>query len=124
VLRSHLEAMLVEQVGEAEARVRYRRAGELLEGTGALPDALQAYCRGEDWQSAAQLLGRDGEQLALQGGGWIDRLPLALREHDPWLLLALARRHRAAGHLRESISAYERAEAAFGATAPAIACRR
>ena len=62
VLRSHLEAMLLEKLGEEDARVRYRAAGKLLEQAGALPEALRAYCRAEDWEAVRGLVGREGEQ--------------------------------------------------------------
>src|SRR5256714_4357865 len=45
-LRSHLEQVLMEELGEIQARAAYRRAGSLLERGGALPEAVQAYLRG------------------------------------------------------------------------------
>ena len=124
VLRSHLEFVLVERVGEEEARKRYRRAGELLEWGGAPADALRAYCRGEDWGSIAELLGRDGQQLAAKHGAWLDALPNSLTVEDPWLLLARARRHLALGHLEASASLYEQAQAAFAGAPAGDGCRR
>src|SRR5207249_4454790 len=114
VLRRQLEATLVATVGEAEARQRYRRAGELLERAGALPAALQAYCRAEDWAAGARLLERDGEQLIEGPAGWIDLVPPSILNYDPWLMLATARRHRAAGRWEDAVQAYQRAEKAFG----------
>jgi DNA-binding SARP family transcriptional activator len=124
VLRSHLEAALVEREGEEAVRARHRAAGRLLEDAGSLPEALRAYCRGEDRAAAAQLLGRQGEQLALHSGCWMDNLPRAVVGNDPWLVLASARRHRAAGRLAESIAAYQRAERTFDSMAAAAICRR
>ena len=37
VLRQHLDRMLVEEIGEAEARARHAKAGSVLEADGALP---------------------------------------------------------------------------------------
>ncbi len=124
VLRSHLEAALVERVGEAGARERYRRAGELLEAAGALPEALHAYCRAEDRRAVDRLLGLHGGELAGGSHTWLDHLPAALLDHDPWLLLAQARRQLAAGSLAVAAGSYRRAEAAFGDSTPVETCRR
>ena len=124
VLRSHLEAALVEAVGEAEARERYREAGELLERHGHLPEALRAYCRAEDWPAATKLLGGRGEQVIDRPGDWLEALPPTLLDHDPWLLLASARRAVAEGRWDLARDAYRRAEAASGPGQPGDASRR
>ena len=124
VLRSHLEAVLVERVGEAGALERYRRAGELLEEAGALPEALHAWCRATDGHAVDRLLGLHGGELAGGTRTWLDRLPPALLERDPWLLLAEARRQLAAGRLAVAAACYRRAEAAFGDSTPVETCRR
>lgn len=124
VLRRHLESALVESVGEGEARRRHRRAGCLLEAAGFHVEALHAYCRGEDWPAAARLLGRQGAHLAGGPGEWIDALPRAIRDEDPWLRLAIARRHVAAGRWAAAMDAYQQARARFGTSAPAEICRR
>ena len=56
VLRSHLEGMLIEREGEEATRKRYRRAAEVLEGTGEVADAVAAMCRAEDWAAVSRLL--------------------------------------------------------------------
>lgn len=124
VLRSYLEAALVESVGEAEARARYREAGVLLEGHGHLPEALRAYCRAEDWPAATKLLGGRGEQVIDRPGAWLEALPPSLLDHDPWLLLASARRAVAEGRWEAALDAYRRAEAASGPGQPGDASRR
>ncbi|HVL98580.1 MAG TPA: BTAD domain-containing putative transcriptional regulator [Egibacteraceae bacterium] len=110
VLRSHLCAALVDEVGEAEVRRRHVRAAQVLEAAGELHDALLAYCRGEDWQAVGRLLGHEGEQIAHDPGDWLDLLPPAIREHDPWVQLATARRWRAHGRWSEAVAAYRSAE--------------
>lgn len=112
VLRSHLAAVLVDEVGETEARLRYARAGAVLEEAGAVHDALFAYCRGEDWHTVGRLLGHEGEQIARDPGEWLDLLPSGIRDHDPWVHLATARRWRAAGRWVKAVVAYRRAEQA------------
>ena len=114
VLRIHLEAALVEQVGETAARERYREAGCLHEKADDPVSAIRAYCRAEDWQSVGRLLGAQSEVLVGDPGAWVDALPPALVADDPWLVLASARRAVAQGRLRGAAEGYADAEQAFG----------
>ena len=123
VLRAHLEGVLVDEIGEDAVQEACHRAGALLEEVGAVPEALRAYSRAGDADAVARLLGRQGAVLADQPGYWIESLPPALLENDPWLLLALARRHSAAGHTNAALDAYRRAEAGFAGRAIADVCR-
>jgi len=126
-LRAHLEGLLVERVGETEAAGRWRRAADLLEEAGASTDALVARCRAGDWDGAKSLLGRVGASLLLDVGGGVelaDRLPPGLVEEDPWLMLATARNHLAAGRFSAALDCYRRAEAAGRDTAIIERCRR
>ena len=125
VLRQHLDRMLVEEVGEAEARARHARAGGVLEADGALPEALRAYCRAEDWSAVRRLLGGQGERLAAaERSAWVDAVPPAIERHDPWVALAAARRARNDGRWSTAIDGYIRAESAFGPSRAADAPRR
>jgi DNA-binding SARP family transcriptional activator len=124
VLRRHLELELVERIGEESARERFRHAGALLERRGALADAIRAQCRAEDWESVARLAAREGEHLLTIGDGWLDLLPASMRQDDPWLLLAVARRERSAGRLDAAVAAYSEAETAFGTPTGAELARR
>ncbi len=123
VLRSHLDRMLVEEVGEVEARQRHQRAASLLERSGALAEALVGYCRAEDWPAVASLVGNRGEQVADGRGLRLELLPPALVRDSPWLALASARRARAEGRWSAALEAYARAEAAFGTSAAGSTCR-
>ena len=123
VLRAHLEGVLVDEVGEEAVQDACHRAGSLLEEVGAVPEALRAYSRAGDADAVARLLGRKGAALADHPGHWLESLPPALLENDPWLLLALARRHRAGGHTNAALDAYRRAEAGFSGRAVADVCR-
>jgi serine/threonine-protein kinase PknK len=120
ILRAHLDRVLVELVGEDEARARHARAGRLLEAADAHQEALAAYCRAEDWTAVRRLLGGQGERLAGQASGWVDALPPAVVRHDPWLLLAAARGARADGRWTAALALYAQAEAAFGASSAAV----
>ena len=122
VLRAHLEQALVERLGEAGARTHHRRAGEVLEGDGALGDALRAYCRAEAWEAVARLLGREGRQIA-GGPVAIEVLPPALLASDPWLALAVARRLRSQGRWADCVVAYAHAETTFRGSEAGGICR-
>ncbi|MBW3662404.1 MAG: winged helix-turn-helix domain-containing protein [Actinobacteria bacterium] len=124
VLRSHLEDLLLAAVGEAEVRARYQLAGRLLEKAGAIPEALHAYSRAEDGTAATRLLDRGGEELAETSGAWLARLPQALLDGDPWLKMAMARRHVANGRWSTAIEAYRAAERTSASERHAELCRR
>ena len=124
VLRQHLDRMLVEEVGEAEARVRHAAAGRLLEDEGWMPEALRAYCRAEDWDAVRRLLGGKGEELAAGTTDWIDALPPAIERHDPWVAIAVARHARNAGRFVAALAAYARAEEDLGPARAAEVPRR
>lgn len=124
VLRSHLEHVLVSEAGEPALSIRYGAAGRVLEQFGAIPEALRAYCRAQEWDEVDRLLGNNGAQLAGHTGVWIDALPSAVLEHDPWLLLASARRHRAEGRWQSAVAAYLRAEAGLTGVEVVETCRR
>lgn len=123
VLRSYLQAALLQELGEEGIHERFRAAGALLVSAGAVPEALEAYCRGEDWESARRLLESQGAAVADGANAWVDALPTATILHDPWLLLASARRLRAEGRFKDAIDRYQRAELAFGSADAALVCR-
>ena len=122
VLRSHLEQVLMDELGEIQARAAYRKAAALLERNGAFPEAIQAYSRGEEWEAVDRLLHHQGGELLEGPDTWIDALPPALLRQDPWLMLGSARRHRAEGRWREAIEAYHRAERVFGSSDAGLIC--
>jgi DNA-binding SARP family transcriptional activator len=124
VLRAHLEVVVSEQIGEGELRLRYRRAAALLERHGALDEALVAYARADDWPDVARLLGDSGERIAVGSGDWLDLLPAAALRDDPWMLLATARHHRAAGRWRNAVESYRRAEEIAGPHGPGLVAQR
>jgi ATP/maltotriose-dependent transcriptional regulator MalT/DNA-binding SARP family transcriptional activator len=123
VLRSHLLAVLLEEVGASGLRERFCTAGSLLAESEALPEAVEAFCRGEDWDRVRSLLGRNGREVALGHGTWLDALPPAIVAQDPWLLVANARALRAEGRVAEAVASYRRAETAFGPSDAGSMCR-
>jgi DNA-binding SARP family transcriptional activator len=124
VLRSHLTGVLVEWEGADAVRKRYRRAAESLEANGHVTEALDAYCRGEDWTSAGRLLGSRGAEVADRAGGWLGGLPRTFLDTEPWLLLAAARLQRSDGRLAEAIATYQRVERASLTSVPVTIARR
>jgi DNA-binding SARP family transcriptional activator len=124
VLRSLLESVLVETIGEAATRAERTRAGHLLEACGAWPDALHAYCRAEDWDAVRKLLVDRGPEMVEGELGWLDVLPAAIRAQDPWALLAIARHHVATGRWQSAIESYKSAEAASVGQWLASTCER
>jgi ATP/maltotriose-dependent transcriptional regulator MalT/DNA-binding SARP family transcriptional activator len=124
VLRTHLESILVQEQGEEAVRGRHQRAAAVLEAAGAVAEALHAHCRAEDWVAVERLIGHRGEELLQGPQAWMDALPPALLAHDPWLLLAGARRQRADGLWEAALASYQRAEQALSAPNAAEAARR
>lgn len=112
VLRSYVQALLLEDVGEHETRERHRRAGMLLEGAGLLSDAAIAYCYAEAWDAAFRVLGEGGAELG-PGDLWPDALPTVPHE-DSWFHLILARRSLADGRIDDADTGFRRAEQATG----------
>lgn len=123
VLRSYLEGMLLKEIGELELGARYRTAGRLLLAHGALPEAVEAFCRGGSWSEAQRLLKQEG-QLVADVCSWSGSLPASLSDEDPWMLLAQARRALSAGRWREAMGNYERGERADGRGPVGDRCRK
>lgn len=114
VLRRHLEAMLHEELGEAETRAWYARAAEILEAEGAIVEALRARCRAEDWGDVKRLLHEGGARLAEDSASdWAELLPSWLTQGDPWVSLGEARRLFADGQLGAAELAASRAAEQF-----------
>jgi DNA-binding SARP family transcriptional activator len=124
VLRAHLEAIFVETTGAAEAKARYRRAGEFLEAEDLPSDAVRAYCRAEAWEEVERLVGHGDERSLAGGADWVELLPSAIVREDPWLLLLAAREARAAGRLAEAIALYQDAERLFPSATASATCLR
>lgn len=110
VLRGHLLDMLAAQVGGAATRALHRRAADLLLDAGDHADAVRAAACAQDWDAVRRTLTRGGDALASSAGPWPELLPPAVRDTDPWVALALARRRLAEGTLDVALDAYAAAE--------------
>ena len=124
VLRSLLESVLVETIGQEAARSERSRAGRILKARGAWPEAIYAFCRAEDWDAVRKLLVDWGQEMVEGALGWLDFLPSAVTAQDPWVLLAVARRHLATGRWQSTVESYKKAEEAFSGQGLAGRCQR
>jgi DNA-binding SARP family transcriptional activator len=123
VFRTYLEERLLERDGQGAARAWSQRAAQLLEKEGRPIDALRAYCRAEDWPAVRRLLDTAGPELVDHVEPWLDWLPPALIEGDPWAMLSAARRAAMTGRFATALDLYARAEELAGTAAAAEICR-
>ena len=111
VLQTHLEVLLVDELGGRAARELYSRSGSLLEQAGRPAAAIRAHARAEDWGSVARLLKPDTAPVSGDEALWgMLSLPGAPTD-DPGLVLAGARRLARHGQIAESVVAFQQAEA-------------
>jgi ATP/maltotriose-dependent transcriptional regulator MalT/DNA-binding SARP family transcriptional activator len=111
VLQTHLEVVLVDELGGCAARELYSRSAELLEQAGRPAAAIRAHARAEDWGSVARLLKPGSLPLAGDEALWgVLSLPGAPTD-DPSLVLAGARRLARNGQIAEAVAAFRHAEA-------------
>ena len=111
VLQTHLEVLLVDELGGRAARELYSRSAGLLEHAGRPAAAIRAHARAEDWGSVARLLKPDATPVTGDDALWgVLPLPGAPTD-DPGLVLAGARRLARDGQVAEAITAFRQAEA-------------
>jgi ATP/maltotriose-dependent transcriptional regulator MalT len=111
VLQTHLEVVLVDDVGSRAAKELYSRSAELLEHAGRPAAAIRAHARAEDWGSVARLLKPGSVPVAGDEALWgMLSLPGAPTD-DPGLVLAGARRLARHGQVAEAVAAFRHAEA-------------
>lgn len=110
VLQTHLEVVLVDELGGEAARALYARSGQLLEEAGRPAAAVRAHARAEDWGAVARLLKPDAQPVTGDEALWgMLSLPGAPTD-DPGLVLAGARRLLRHGLVAESVTAFRQAE--------------
>lgn len=105
VLQTHLEGLLIDELGAAASREIHSRSGDLLEKAGHPREAMRAHALADDWASVARLL-QQGNTVAHD---WVTRS--GLPDDDPWLALARARRLFRSGAVDAAAAAYRDAEA-------------
>jgi DNA-binding SARP family transcriptional activator len=115
VLRAHLDAVLQQRLGGAEAAAHHRRVGELLEAEERIDDALHAYSRAGHWPAVSRLVVHRMAHPSMLGpvadDAWIELVPAPIVENDPYLLLARARERTVNGRLGAALRDYDRAVA-------------
>jgi len=124
VLQDHLELELRERMGPAAARGWHARAARILQAAGESREAFRACVLAGDWEGAEQLLRAHGREVVADPlGDLAGLLPEELAEHDPWLVLASARRQMAHGAVRRALRTYRRAEELAADPGVADLCR-
>lgn len=111
VLRAHFEDVLSSHLGAEAMQREYRTAARLLGEHGWPAEAVRAHCRAGDLEAAAEVLGFKGPDVASTLSRWWESIPHALLDHDPWILLARARRNVSSGDLDEAVAFYRMARA-------------
>jgi DNA-binding SARP family transcriptional activator len=110
VLRQALLMLATDEFGEAELSRLHRRAAVSLHREGLVAEAIRCYALANDWDAVGTLVREAGSELAGTPGTWLDALPATLRDSDPWVVVALARRQLADGSLHAALATYRRAE--------------
>ncbi|CAM3692948.1 winged helix-turn-helix domain-containing protein [Smaragdicoccus niigatensis] len=107
VLRSHLEQVIVEELGHAGSRAWYVRSGEVLLSHGRMRSAAKAFAKAENWERVSQIVREHSVEIGdvVDDHGGIS--PPNSWRRDPWLALAIARRHARHGQLADAVHAYQ-----------------
>ncbi len=110
VLQTHLEVLLIDELGGRAARELYARSGQLLEEAGRPAEAVRAHARAEDWGAVARLMRPDTTVVGGDDTLWrMLALPGAPTD-DPGLVLAGARRLARDGQVERALAGYREAE--------------
>ena len=108
VLQTHLEGLLIDELGAAASREIHSRSAELLEKAGHPREAMRAHALADDWASVARLLQHGTAGPSAAAHDWVARS--GLPDDDPWLALARARRLFRSGSIAAAVTAYREAE--------------
>jgi len=108
VLQTHLEGLLIDELGAAASREIHSRSADLLEKAGHPREAMRAHALADDWASVARLLQHGTAGPSAAAHDWVARS--GLPEDDPWLALARARRLFRSGSIAAAVAAYRQAE--------------
>ena len=124
VLRSYLEGVLRDELGDAGASEWYSRAAGVVEAEGDVHGALRVRCRGGDWDGVRRLLSGFGARLAAhRSAEWTALLPAGLGRDDPWVMLAVARRLLDDGDFAAAATTAREAQKHFGRRGGRELCR-
>lgn len=67
-----------------------KKAASILEESGHIEDAVELFCRAEDWEGLTQIILNQAQRMIAQGRyrlleEWLNRLPKESAENNPWL---------------------------------------
>ena len=111
VLQTHLEVLLVDELGPQRARDLYSRSAQLLEASGRPAAAVRAHARADDWGAVARLLHQGSPSLATEDEALWSAVGLSgAPNDDPGLLVVGARRLLRNGLVAEAVAAFQQAE--------------
>lgn len=118
LFREFLLARLVRRIGEAKVRLLHLRAAEFFRQGEMWTTAIHHYLQASAWPEAVGLIGYIAPEWILQGHletiqRFIEQLPIAVRDHNPVLLLFLGKilrlrdmRAQARANLEASLSLF------------------
>jgi DNA-binding SARP family transcriptional activator len=110
VLRSHLEALLPDEIGAREAKALYWRSATVLEQAGHVQEALRAFGRAEDWGSVARLIKQTRVALPVSDDQvWRGVARSSVFRDDAWMTLGQARRLLKSGAVEAAAAAFQEA---------------
>ncbi len=109
LLRTHLLGRLTEQIGAAEVAQRHLDAATLVENEGEPAEAIRYFARAGHLDAVRRILDNNGDELSVGPGRWLEVLPPAMREQDPFVLLTSARQLVRQGDLVEARVRYTHA---------------
>jgi DNA-binding SARP family transcriptional activator len=109
LLRTHLLGRLTEQIGAADVAQRHLDAATLVEQEGEPAEAIRYFARAGDLDAVRRILDNNGDELSITPGRWLEVLPPAMREQDPFVLLTSARQLVREGDLTEARARYTHA---------------
>ncbi|TAK37187.1 MAG: hypothetical protein EPO21_00120 [Chloroflexota bacterium] len=119
LFQEFLQARLRRRIGEAGVTALHHTAVRYFSSLDLVEPALYHAFESADWPEAAALI-RKGAPKAIHAGNvetvlrWIDMLPKAVMESDPWLLLQKGRILSLQGHLCPARQVLSRARSAAG----------
>ncbi|HEX8488587.1 MAG TPA: AAA family ATPase, partial [Propionibacteriaceae bacterium] len=109
VLQTHLEVVLVDELGVDRARALYLRSAALLEQSAGATAAVRAYVHAEDWGAVARLLRLTASTLPEDDPLWLAHALTNLPADDPTLIRAGARQLVRKGSVAQAVAAFGKA---------------
>ncbi len=105
MFRDFLRSLFRTGFGRKEQKALYAKAGELYVSRRRREDAVGFFVLAEDFEAAAEAVRRVGVDMCIRGRfreleGWLESIPRAMIDNDPWLFLLLTLTRRFSGGKR------------------------